>query len=38
MPSNSGQGGLALLHTVDDWGTKFGLYATEFTRVPATAA
>ena len=30
MPSNSGQGGLAVLHTVDDWDTKFGLYATEF--------
>ncbi|AMO24408.1 DUF1302 domain-containing protein [Ramlibacter solisilvae] len=30
MPSNSGQGGLAVLHTVDEWDTKFGLYATRF--------
>ena len=30
MPSSSGQGGLAMLHTVDDWDTKFGLYATVF--------
>jgi hypothetical protein len=30
MPSNGGQGGLALLHTVQEWSTKFGLYATQF--------
>ena len=30
MPSNSGQLGVALTHTVDDWATKFGFYATQF--------
>jgi len=30
LASNSGQGGLALLHTVEEWETKFGLYATQF--------
>jgi len=29
-PSNSGQGGIALRHTVDSWATEFGLYATQF--------
>ena len=28
--SNSGQGGLALMHDLEDWGTKLGLYATQF--------
>jgi hypothetical protein len=30
MASNTGQAGLALTHTVDDWATKFGFYATQF--------
>src|SRR4029453_8874173 len=30
MPPNAGQFGAALTHTVEDWGTKFGLYATQF--------
>src|SRR5262249_42309484 len=30
MPSNSGQLGAALTHTVDDWATRFGLYAAKF--------
>ena len=38
MPSNGGQAGLAVLHTVDDWATKFGLYATYSTRARATWA
>ncbi len=29
-PSDSGQGGIALKHTVDAWATEFGLYATQF--------
>lgn len=29
-PSNGGQGGLALKHTVADWGTEFGLYVAQF--------
>ena len=29
-PSNSGQLGVALKHNVVDWGTEFGLYATQF--------
>jgi hypothetical protein len=29
-PSNSGQAGLAVKHTVEDWGTEFGLYAAQF--------
>ncbi len=29
-PSNSGQGGVALKHTVEAWATEFGLYATQF--------
>lgn len=29
-PSDSGQGGIALKHTVDSWATEFGLYATQF--------
>ena len=29
-PSDSGQGGLALRHTVESWATEFGLYATQF--------
>ena len=29
-PSNSGQGGIALKHTVEAWATEFGLYATQF--------
>lgn len=34
-PSNSGQGGIALKHTIDAWATEFGLYAAQFhTRVP----
>ena len=34
-PSNSGQGGIALKHTVEPWATEFGLYATQFhSRVP----
>ena len=30
MPSDSGQFGAALSHTVESWATKFGLYATQF--------
>jgi hypothetical protein len=30
MPSDFGQGGVALMHTVDEWATKLGLYATQF--------
>ena len=30
MPSNAGQFGAALTHTVEDWDTKFGLYAAQF--------
>src|SRR5678816_2020614 len=30
MPSNAGQGGLAVTHDVDSWATRFGLYATQF--------
>jgi len=30
LASNAGQGGLAVLHNVDDWQTRFGLYATQF--------
>jgi hypothetical protein len=30
MPSDAGQFGVALTHTVADWATKFGLYATRF--------
>jgi len=30
LAPNFGQGGLALFHTVDEWATKFGLYATQF--------
>ena len=30
MPSDSGQFGAALTHTVESWATKFGLYATQF--------
>jgi hypothetical protein len=30
MPSNGGQFGAALLHTVEQWATKFGFYATQF--------
>ena len=34
-PPDSGQGGIALKHTVDEWKTDFGLYATQFhSRVP----
>ena len=34
-PSNSGQGGLALKHTVESWATEFGVYATQFhSRMP----
>jgi hypothetical protein len=29
-PSNSGQGGIALKHTVDAWALEFGLYAAQF--------
>lgn len=29
-PSNPGQGGIALRHTVDAWATGFGLYAVQF--------
>ena len=29
-PSDSGQGGLALRHTVESWATEFGFYATQF--------
>jgi len=29
-PSNPGQGGIALRHTVDAWATEFGLYAAQF--------
>ena len=30
LPSDSGQFGAALTHTVEAWATKFGLYATQF--------
>ena len=30
MPSDSGQYGAALLHNVDSWATRFGVYATQF--------
>jgi hypothetical protein len=30
LASNGGQAGLGLTQTVDDWATKFGLYATQF--------
>ena len=30
MPSDFGQAGVALTHTVDEWATKLGLYATQF--------
>jgi hypothetical protein len=30
MPSNSGQAGAALTHSVDEWATKFGFYVTRF--------
>ena len=30
LPSNSGQFGLALTQTVEEWGTKFGGYFTQF--------
>ena len=30
MPSNSGQFGLALTQTVEEWGTKFGVHFTQF--------
>jgi hypothetical protein len=34
-PSNAGQGGIALKHTVDAWATDFGLYAAQFhSRMP----
>jgi len=34
-PSNSGQGGIALKHRVDDWATEFGFYAAQFhSRMP----
>ena len=29
-PSNSGQAGIAVKHTVADWATDFGFYATQF--------
>jgi len=29
-PSNSGQGGIALKHTVEAWTTEFGIYAAQF--------
>ena len=29
-PSNAGQAGFALKHTVDTWGTEFGVYAAQF--------
>ena len=29
-PSNSGQAGIALKHTVEGWATEFGLYAAQF--------
>jgi len=29
-PPDSGQGGIALKHTLDSWATEFGLYATQF--------
>ncbi len=29
-PSNSGQGGIALKHTVEQWTTEFGFFATQF--------
>ena len=29
-PSDSGQGGLALKHTVEAWATEFGLYAAQY--------
>ncbi len=29
-PSDSGQGGVALRHTVESWATEFGLYAMQF--------
>jgi hypothetical protein len=29
-PSNSGQGGIALIHKVDAWATDLGLYAAQF--------
>lgn len=29
-PSDSGQGGIALKHTVDSWATEFALYAAQF--------
>jgi hypothetical protein len=30
LPSNGGQFGVALTQAVDDWGSKFGLYFTQF--------
>jgi hypothetical protein len=34
-PPNSGQGGIALKHTVEAWSTEFGLYAARFhSRIP----
>ena len=30
FPSDFGQFGAAITHTVDEWATKFGLYATQF--------
>jgi hypothetical protein len=30
MPSDAGQAGVAITHTLDEWATKFGLYATQF--------
>jgi len=30
FPSDFGQWGAAITHTVDEWATKFGLYATQF--------
>jgi hypothetical protein len=30
MPSNAGQGGVAIRHVVEDWATEFGFYAAQF--------
>lgn len=34
-PSDAGQGGLALKHTVDNWATEFGFYAAQFHSRPS---
>jgi len=34
-PSDAGQGGLAVRHTVDEWATEFGFYAAQFHSRPS---